>query len=210
PRRDGPPGSGGLRRRLTSARQAAHDLRDVERRNPRRNRRVFLADLEGLGSASGTHHTEAPHALRVGDRTEHHHAPFGQQRAPVCSVPRHHVLLLGRQRLLDVRPRRQQPEQEQLVAHDECSAARVAGCTAIKPNPLRRLHIAASSAYAFSPSSSVSSAESDSHTCFSPMCTAGSPVQYQCKSAPPSPQPRRSNSVIVVLRISYAVFCLKK
>ena len=37
------------------------------------------------------------------------------------------------------------------------SAARVAGWIAISPKPLRRLHIAASSAYAFSPSSSVSS-----------------------------------------------------
>ena len=80
--------------------------------------------------------------------------------------------------------------------------ARVAGCTAISPNPLRRLHIAASSAYAFSPSSSVSSAAYDCQTCFDPTCAAGSPVQYQCRSAPPSPQPRRSYSVMVVLRIS--------
>ena len=35
-----------------------------------------------------------------------------------------------------------------------------------------------------------------------PTCAAGSPVQYQCRSAPPSPQPRRSYSVMVVLRIS--------
>src|ERR1700755_2064885 len=41
-----------------------------------------------------------------------------------------------------------------------------------------------------------------SHTCLAPVWAAGSPVQYQCRSAPPEPQPRRSYSVTVVLRIS--------
>src|SRR4029453_8423203 len=90
----------------------------------------------------------------------------------------------------------------QLQQKEGHSARRVAGCTAISPKPLRRLHIPASSAYAFSPSSSVSSGAYDSHTCFAPTCALGSPVQYQCRSAPPSPQPRRSYSVIQVLRIS--------
>ena len=40
------------------------------------------------------------------------------------------------------------------------------------------------------------------HTCSAPTWAAGSPVQYQCRSAPPAPQPRRSYSVTVVLRIS--------
>ena len=40
----------------------------------------------------------------------------------------------------------------------------------------------------------------DCHTCFEPTCASGVPVQYQSRSAPPSPQPRRSYSVIVVLR----------
>src|SRR5271156_6979151 len=40
------------------------------------------------------------------------------------------------------------------------------------------------------------------HTGSAPTWAAGSPVQYQCSSAPPDPQPRRSYSVTVVLRIS--------
>src|ERR1700733_12162839 len=72
----------------------------------------------------------------------------------------------------------------------------------MSPNLLRRLHIDASSPYAFLPSSSVSSSARLSHTCLAPTWAAGSPVQYQCRSAPPEPQPRRSNSVTVVLRIS--------
>src|SRR6476646_5012838 len=120
---------------------------------------------------------EATHALRVG----------------------HRLLFLCRHRLGEIRPRRNETEQEQPVIH---SAARVAGCMAISPNPLRRLHIAASSEYAFSPSSSVNSGAYDSHTCLAPTCALGSPVQYQCRSSPPSPQPRRSYSVIQVLRIS--------
>ena len=64
------------------------------------------------------------------------------------------VLLGIGQRLREIRARRDQPEQEERFPH---CAARVAGCTAISPKPLRRLHIAANSAYAFSPSSSVSS-----------------------------------------------------
>src|SRR5258708_31854820 len=137
----------------------------------------------------------------------------------------HRGLLLGRHRLGEIRTRRNQPEQEERcggtplaswgptpsrgtlarravggrLAH---SAARVAGCTAISPKPLRRLHIAASSEYAFSPRSSVNSAASDSHTCLAPTCALGSPVQYQCRSAPPSPPPPRPDSGIVVSRSS--------
>src|SRR4029079_14636947 len=111
----------------------------------------------------------------------------------------HRLLFLCRHRLGEIRPGRNETQQEQPVIH---SAARVAGCMAISPNPLRRLHIAASSEYAFSPSSSVNSGAYDSHTCLAPMCALGSPVQYQCRSSPPSPQPRRSYSVIQVLRIS--------
>ena len=36
---------------------------------------------------------------------------------------------------------------------------------------------------------------------FAPTCASGEPEQYQSRSAPPSPQPRRSYSVIVVFRI---------
>src|SRR6476659_10463449 len=114
-------------------------------------------------------------------------------------MPSHRLLFLCRHRLGEIRPLRNEPEQEQPLIH---SAARVAGCMAISPKPLRRLHIAASSEYAFSPSSSVNSGAYDSHTCLAPTCALGSQVQYQCRSSPPSPQPRRSYSVIQVLSTS--------
>ncbi|EUA69016.1 FCD domain protein [Mycobacterium xenopi 4042] len=59
------------------------------------------------------------------------------------------------------------------------SAALVAGCTATSPNWLRRLHIAAISAYALSPISSVSSAARLSQTCLAPTWAAG----HRCRTS---------------------------
>ena len=57
------------------------------------------------------------------------------------AVQIHRVLFVVGQGLREISPRRDQPDEEEVH-----SAARVAGCTAISPRLLRRLHIAASSA----------------------------------------------------------------
>ena len=54
-------------------------------------------------------------------------------------------------------------------------ATAVAGCTATRPRPCRRLHSRASSRYAASPSNSVSSGAYDCHTGLAPTCASGEP-----------------------------------
>ena len=100
-----------------------------------------LTDRQHLGPIGGAQHAQSPHAFGVGDGTVDHDAPVVQQLLPVRHVLRHRLLFFGCHRLREIGARWNQPKEEE--AH---SAARVAGCTAISPKPLRRLHIAASSA----------------------------------------------------------------
>ena len=167
--------------------------------------------IASTSARSAARSTPRPHTPSgIGDGTVDHHLAVVQQLLPVLHVLGHRGLLLGRHGLGEIARGGISRNDGQLAT---LANARTAAIWLIRRrgsrdarrsalNPLRRLHIAASSAYAFSPSSSVQLEGVRLPHLLSADMRVGvaGAVPVQVRSA--SPQPRRSYSVIVVLSTS--------